>query len=267
MKRSCFTLVELLIVIAIIALLMAISIPSLQKSRQQARTVLCGSNIRQLFIGLAMYETENGTLPHAFDNTHGFPPLDGYAGFAAFDRQGWWWFNYMDDYFSKSKGKKQILWCPSRRLKNSQLSDDILCGNYGVNQSLSLCKDSQGRKSRAEFIGMPFNTNDIPHSAQTLLIVDSGYSIINWWHAADIPPGPLNSSSIEDMAYIPGLEINRNKTLRPGQEQDALNSRHPNKTVNVGFADGHVVRRKAQELFVEKTAEGYKNQVPLWTPK
>ena len=264
MKHRCFTLIEVLVVIGIMALLMAVLFPTLQKSRQQAKAVLCRSNIRQLFIGLTMYETENHTLPHAFDNTPMFPPEGDYAGSAQFDRRGWWWFNHLEDYFSKDKGKKQVLWCPSRQVRNSILSDDILCGNYGVNQSI--CKDSNGRKSRAEFIGTPLCTGDIPHPAKTLLLVDSGYSIINWWHVTDKPPFTLGNT-IEDAAYIPGLEINRKKRLWPGQEQDALNGRHPNKTVNVGFADGHVDRLKAEELFVEKTDEGYKNQIPLWFPK
>ena len=41
----------------------------------------------------------------------------------------------------------------------------------------------------------------------------------------------------------------------------------PNKTVNVGFADGHVTRKKADDLFVEKAADAYMNRSPLWLPK
>jgi len=50
-------------------------------------------------------------------------------------------------------------------------------------------------------------------------------------------------------------------------QQDAIYGRHPNKTVNVGFADGHVSRTKANDLFVEKTNDGYTNKSPLWVPK
>lgn len=53
-----FTLVELLVVISIIALLLAILMPSLQKAREQAKTVVCLSNAKQLGFSWILY-TEN----------------------------------------------------------------------------------------------------------------------------------------------------------------------------------------------------------------
>jgi len=47
-KSKGFTLIELLVVIAVIALLMAILMPALQRSRKQAKTVVCQANLRQL---------------------------------------------------------------------------------------------------------------------------------------------------------------------------------------------------------------------------
>jgi len=263
MKRPCFTLIELLVVTATLALLIAILMPSLRISRQHTEAVLCGSNIKQLVLGLAMYETENQTFPYAFHDSLR-PPPGGYPGNSAFDRKGWWWFHYISDYSRKSKGKKAALWCPSRRIRDFKF-DCVLHGNYGVNRSI--CKSSDDIQShREEFVGTPLASSDIPHPVQTLLIVDSGYSLISWWHVTDVPPISLGST-IEDTAYVPGLEINKDKSLWPGQEWDALNGRHPNRTVNVGFVDGHISRKKADDLFVEKIAEDYKNKSPLWQPK
>ena len=263
MKRSCFTLIELIMVIATIALLMAILAPALRNSGQQAKTILCRSNIRQLVLGLMMYENENETLPYGFHNTF-TPPPGGYPGYAQYDRKGWWWFNYIEGFYKKSDRKKNTVQCPSKRLNAPKLKDNMLCGNYGVNQSI--CKSSSGVGSHAEFIGTPLRSSDISHPSQALLIVDSGYSMINWWHATDAPPFALGDA-MEDTAYIPGLEINKDRNLWLGQEQDAINGRHPNKTVNVGFTDGHVSTEKADDLLVEKTGDGYKNRSPLWSPK
>jgi len=211
-----------------------------------------------------MYETENETFPYALDDTPLKPPPGGYPGHFQYDRMGWWWFNHIIDYSRKDFDKDSVIWCPSRKVKNTKLKNNVLCVNYGVN--LSICKSSHGRKSHAEFIGTPLSSSDIPHPSQTLLIVDSGYSLINWWHVTDVPP-VLLGSTIEDTAYLPGLEINKDKNLWPGQERDAKSGRHPNKTINVGFADGHVNRPKADDLFVEKNDVGYKNRIPLWLPK
>jgi len=245
---------------------MAILFPVLRSSRQRAEAVLCGSNIKQLLFGLFSYETENQILPYGFDNSPDKPPPGGYAGFVQYDRTGWWWFNFIEGFYKKSEGKRTVVRCPSKRLRNLKLKNNVLCGNYGVNRSI--CKSSDDRQPfRDEFVGASLSTANIPRPSETLLIVDSGYSLISWRHATDIPPIVLGNTIIEDTAYIPGLWINKQRDLWPGQEQDAIYGRHPNKTSNVGFADGHVSRTKADDLFVEKISDNYKNKSPTWVPK
>ncbi|MHC4445494.1 MAG: prepilin-type N-terminal cleavage/methylation domain-containing protein [Planctomycetota bacterium] len=57
--RSGFTLIEILVVVAIIALLMTILLPSLKNAREQARAVMCGSQLNQIFVATLTYAQHN----------------------------------------------------------------------------------------------------------------------------------------------------------------------------------------------------------------
>ena len=64
MKRrmSIFTLVELLIVVSVIAILMALLLPALGKAVEQARSMSCRSNLRQVGAGWNMYANDHGDV-------------------------------------------------------------------------------------------------------------------------------------------------------------------------------------------------------------
>ena len=94
-QRPAFTLIELLIVIAVLALLLAILLPALRKAKDKAREIACLSNLRQLQTCAKLYsmDYDGFLLPNRYVyNISTEAPSDGFndamtwcAGLAPFD--------------------------------------------------------------------------------------------------------------------------------------------------------------------------------------
>ncbi|UCF43221.1 MAG: prepilin-type N-terminal cleavage/methylation domain-containing protein [Planctomycetota bacterium] len=135
-RKAGFTLVELLVVIAIIALLMSILMPALARVREQAKDVLCQSNLKQWALIFSMYTEDfegyfseavyqdtlwsDVTLPYYKDPkicccpTATIPWRDGKRGtFAAWDMSMVWlpWGGAADDSYG-SYGLNEWLYNP-----------------------------------------------------------------------------------------------------------------------------------------------------------
>jgi prepilin-type N-terminal cleavage/methylation domain-containing protein/prepilin-type processing-associated H-X9-DG protein len=92
--RQGFSLVEMIVVIAIIALLIGMLLPAIQSSREAARNLTCQNQLRQLGLASQQYETARSHLPIG---TLGFPAPYVFNGLDGLD-----WQNSSSDRFWKS---------------------------------------------------------------------------------------------------------------------------------------------------------------------
>jgi prepilin-type N-terminal cleavage/methylation domain-containing protein/prepilin-type processing-associated H-X9-DG protein len=147
-RRYGFTLVELLVVIGIIAVLIAILLPALGKAREQAKTVQCANNMRQIGIGMRMYSTEFGGVVPPGDvmapTEYGVPsPPPAPAGC--------YWNYFMDVVWAKGYIKHEA----REALRPGATVDGLKAGTYGVmypsaGRGVYVCP-SEARTSAANF--------------------------------------------------------------------------------------------------------------------
>ena len=145
-RYKAFTLIELLVVISIIALLLGILLPSLNKARQLAKKVACSSNMRQMGIALNTYLIDNeDRLPDS--SCHVSDPN-----------------KYWISILSKYVGEQLLFRCPADRAKNfvdwnkplDEQSKDLRWSSFALNALLdSKCPRYSGRYNTARAIRKP----------------------------------------------------------------------------------------------------------------
>lgn len=73
-QHSAFSLVELLVVIAIIGILIAIVLPTMTKTREQAKAVVCAAQLHQLGLAFSVYATNSQGFMPAWSGVHEYVP-------------------------------------------------------------------------------------------------------------------------------------------------------------------------------------------------
>jgi prepilin-type N-terminal cleavage/methylation domain-containing protein/prepilin-type processing-associated H-X9-DG protein len=264
MKICGFTLIEVLVVIAITALLAAIAAPLTMAARHRTYSLRCSSNLRQLSLGFLIYQKEYNRLPYGFCDvnlsTHP-APVGGYVGETS-DKQGWWWFHYLRLTMDFNLTRGSIAWCPAGKYIQKTLKPNILCGNYGVNRSI--CKDAQGAAT-CRFVGKPFHPSRFKTPSTTFVISDSGYSLLSFLAASDNPEPVFENPNRLNFFYVPGLKQNQNRPELK-DNPDAIKGRHPHQTLNIGFADGHHEVRPAESLRINQIITTEKQLPSPWKP-
>jgi len=236
--RSGFTLVELLVVIGIIALLISILLPSLNRARGAAQSVQCLSNLRQVGQSMLMYTSDHqGRLPYGNTWSFGSNPR-GDTFHAALSR--YTCRNYDDNSIPWSaknnfvigpKGvmPKGIWTCPSL----TDISDALAAaGNHAVFAGNAKLFGDKYDIWNTAVVFPQMNITRVRGSSGKIAFVEynmNGQDV----NTVNFAPGPSLGSPIST-AY----DVDATWNLYGGGLNDFLRYRH-NKRSNALFVDGH----------------------------
>lgn len=273
--RVAFTLVELLVVIAIIALLIALLLPALAQAKNDANTVVCASNLRQLDMAFNIYSQANrgATIPPS-------SPYQGYSSAttkASFISQFW-----MTPMLPDTDRTRALRFCPSAPQvdaidtdvgsvfrpwsgsanPNGYLGDragmtdhstyppSAIAGSYGINGWLYDISDLNNPYVQLNiyFTGLPTATavsyyitriSSVSQPTRTPVFADStwheGWPVETDWFPAQAGYTSLNPTDPITTGF--GYMMSRFYIGRHG------------KAINVSFLDGHVALTPLSDLW------------------
>jgi prepilin-type processing-associated H-X9-DG protein/prepilin-type N-terminal cleavage/methylation domain-containing protein len=247
--REAFTLLELLIVIAILSLLVSILLPSLGRARDLARSAVCMSNVRQLALASVTYECDHGRLVPYSQFDPGITNTSGGQGVNV----RWCWSDdtpgdpeqaFRNGLLSPYLGKcTKIAGCPSYQTPDNIINFYRTFGlaypvavHYGYNGLLlgerhdNFFASNPSTPGYRTWVG--YRREEIARPSSTVMFADSGQF--------------QNSQVVPTPTIYPPLTVQWPNGSDRARPDASVHGRHPGGKANVAWVDGHVSSEKVR---------------------
>jgi len=243
--RFGFTLVELLVVMAIISILAAMLLPALSKAREQARSVTCRSNLKQIGLSFGMYQADYNEYFPTCNNTgwEVYPdawrqiswmhnPIAYHTPMLILAHEGYLKIGWRDN---RDRARGTVLECPSDRQASMPIqtsNDDTQCRRAHVTEGVTLSYIHSYYLCNNYFHSYRDFAQKMVKPGSTMLAID-----YEWW----------NDSSAYTVQSGPRPYTSQRSSLFYQHNARSPLYRHGGKGLNVLWADLHVSFKNAFE--------------------
>lgn len=246
-----FTLLELLVVIAVISILASLLLPALMRSKETAYSAVCKNNLKQIALSTTLYVDDQSFYPvYCRRDSLGNQPSV-------------WWPDILLPYTSQ-RWTNSLFKCPSYKgLWLDQYAMGSPCGSYSYN--------AYGTKKRGFPTKTPIDLGlgaFLPHASE--MSNPTGSAQLTLFNPLSIPESRVrqpsdmimfgDSSLVTDVPFFPGngrgsgydfYHVTSGKM--PNQSAGQFLQRSVHQKVNVAFGDGHIESIKYKSLFEESS--------------
>ena len=224
-RRRGFTLIEILVVIAIIAILAAILFPVFARARENARRSSCQSNLKQIGLAMMQYTQDfDETMPSIFNQNSNIRLPNGANAPTAL------WYHMLYPYMKNI----QVMNCPSEssiQWTSGAYTGDIPYGYNFTSAWTMSCSPSCGVQLGFPNDGPGAKLSAIEDTSGTIMVTDSKYYAISL--RVVLPAAEF----LTDSALLTG-----GKCYSTGTPQEITRCIRPRHLETLGtlFVDGHV---------------------------